>query len=58
MGFFRIINSNKNIWVKRTELLDEPPQAEKVRVEGILRQGEFNIIGKVFYVEATNIKLE
>jgi hypothetical protein len=59
-GLFRVVNtaSNKNIWIHRSEELDEPPQGEKVRVEGILQQKEFSFIGKVFYVEATKISIE
>ncbi len=59
MGLFRVFNAGHNIWAWRNvEELDEPPQGEKVRVEGVLRQKEFNIIGKVFYVEASKISME
>jgi hypothetical protein len=59
-GLFRVVNtaSNKNIWIHRSEEVDEPPQGEKVRVEGVLQQKEFNIIGKVFYIEATKVSME
>jgi predicted metal-dependent enzyme (double-stranded beta helix superfamily) len=59
-GLFRVVNtaSNKNIWIHRSEEVDEPPQGEKVRVEGVLQQKEFSLIGKVFCVEATKISME
>jgi hypothetical protein len=46
------------IWVKYPQTVEEPPQGIKVRVFGNVLEGEFNIIGKVYYIEASKVAME
>jgi len=55
---FKIFKGNDSIWVTIPEGTEEPPQAVKVRVTGKLQQKEFNLVGKIFYIEATKIRME
>ena len=56
---FKLSDTSQNfIWVKYPETVEEPPQGYKVRVSGNLLQGEFKIIGKVYYIEAGKIAME
>jgi hypothetical protein len=55
---FKLFDDGYNIWVKYPESVEEPPQGINVRVFGILQQGEFNIIGKVYYIDATKVAME
>jgi hypothetical protein len=51
-------NPQTYIWVKYPETVEEPPQGISVRVSGLLLQGEFKIIGKVYYIEASKVAME
>jgi hypothetical protein len=55
---FKLFDGGSFIWVKFPESVEEPPQGYKVRVHGMLLQGEFNIIGKTYYIEANKISME
>jgi len=55
---FKLYQDEKNVWVKLPEGSEEPPQGVTVRVTGPLQQKEFNLIGKVYYIEANTVKME
>jgi hypothetical protein len=55
---FKLTEGTKFIWVQRNEDVEEPPQATKIRVEGIVQQKEFTILGKIICIEATKISME
>jgi hypothetical protein len=55
---FKLYDGSKYIWVKYPTTVEEPPQGIKVRVYGNLLQGEFNVIGKVYYLEASKVAME
>ncbi len=55
---FKLFKGSDYIWVTIPEGAEEPPQAVSVRVTGTLQQKEFNIVGKVYYIEATKLRLE
>ena len=55
---FRISRDNHYFWVSLPESASEPPQGSDVRVSGTLQQKEFNLIGKVYYIQANKVKLE
>jgi hypothetical protein len=55
---FKLYAEGNNIWVKYPESVEEPPQGINVRVFGTLQQGQFNIIGKVYYIDATKVAME
>jgi hypothetical protein len=55
---FKIFRGNDNVWVAIPEGTEEPPQAVKVRVSGKVQQKEFNLVGKIYYIEATKIRME
>ncbi|MBN1566957.1 MAG: hypothetical protein JXA73_03865 [Acidobacteria bacterium] len=55
---FKLYDGADFIWVKYPESVEEPPQGYKIRVHGMLLQGEFNIIGKVYYLEASKVTME
>jgi hypothetical protein len=55
---FKVYQDNNNIWVALPEGGNEPPQGVNVRVTGPLQQKEFNVIGKVLYIQADKVKME
>jgi len=55
---FKLFDGGDFIWVKYPESVEEPPQGYKIRVNGMLLQGEFNIIGKAYYIEANKVAME
>jgi len=55
---FKLYDGGAFIWVKYPDTAEEPPQGIKVRVYGNLLQGEFNVIGKVYYIEASKVAME
>jgi len=55
---FKLYDKGDFIWIKFPETVEEPPQGIKVRVYGNLLQGQFNIIGKVYYIEASKVAME
>ena len=55
---FKLYDGGDFIWVKYPDSGEEPPQGIKVRVYGNLLQGEFNIIGKVYYIESSKVAME
>lgn len=55
---FKLFKGNDYVWSTIPEGTEEPPQAVKVRVTGKLLQKEFNIVGEVYYIEATQIRME
>jgi len=55
---FKLYDGGDFIWIKYPDTAEEPPQGIKVRVFGNLLQGEFNIIGKVYYIEASRVAME
>ncbi len=58
LRMFKLYDSHKSLWVKLPEAAEEPPQGYKVRVTGTMQQGDFTIIGKAFYIDATNVVME
>jgi hypothetical protein len=55
---FKLYDGSKFIWVLRDPSTEEPPQGYRIRVSGKLQQNEFNVIGKVYYIEANKISME
>ena len=55
---FKLYDGSKYLWVMLPESAEEPPQGVNVRVFGTLQQKEFNIIGKVFYIQSTKVAME
>ena len=55
---FKLYDGSRYIWVKRSESVEEPPQGINVRVFGTLQQKEFNVIGKVFYIDSNKVAME
>ncbi len=55
---FKLYNGSKFLWATIPEGAEEPPQGVQVRVTGTLQQKEFNVIGKVVYIESTKIAME
>jgi hypothetical protein len=55
---FKLFKGNDYIWSSIPEGTEEPPQAVSVRVTGTLLQKEFNLVGKIYYIEATKIRME
>jgi hypothetical protein len=55
---FKLYDGADFIWVKFPQTVEEPPQGIKVRVYGNLLEGQFNIIGKVYYLEASKVAME
>jgi hypothetical protein len=55
---FKLYDGNQYLWVTLPQSAEEPPQGISVRVSGTLQQKEFNIIGKVYYIESTKVAME
>lgn len=55
---FKLYDGSDFIWVKYPQTVEEPPQGIRVRVYGNLLQGQFNVIGKVYYIEASKVAME
>ncbi len=55
---FKISEGSKYLWVQLPEGAEEPPQGIKVRIFGTLQQKEFNVLGKIFYIESTKVAME
>jgi hypothetical protein len=55
---FQLFDDGAYIWVKYPESVEEPPQGIRVRVFGNLLQGQFTVIGKVYYIEASKVAME
>jgi len=55
---FKIYQGGEFIWVKLPEGVEEPPQGMNVRVAGVLKEDEFTVIGKVFYIDASSVRME
>jgi hypothetical protein len=55
---FKLFKGSDYIWVTIPEGKEEPPQGVDVRVTGTLQQKEFELVGKVYYIEATTIRME
>ncbi len=55
---FKLYQGQDFIWVSLPEDGEEPPQGFKIRVAGVLQQGEFTIIGNVYYIAASKITYE
>jgi hypothetical protein len=55
---FKLYDGGDFIWVKYPESVEGPPQGTKIRVYGNLLEGTFDIIGKVYYIEASKVLME
>jgi hypothetical protein len=55
---FKIYDDQKYIWVSIPESIPMPPQGVSVRVTGALQQNDFNVIGKIVYIDATKVAME
>jgi hypothetical protein len=55
---FKVYKGGDFIWATVPEGRDDPPQGLTVRVSGQLQQKEISLVGKVFYIETTEIKFE
>jgi hypothetical protein len=57
-GMFKLFRKSDYIWVTMPEGAEEPPQGLDVRVTGTLQQKKFDLVGEVYYIEATKIRME
>ncbi len=55
---FQLFNGQKSIWVELDPSIEMPPQGVDVRVTGTLQQKEYNVIGKVYCIQASEVKME
>ena len=55
---FKLYKGNNYIWSSIPEGTEEPPQAVQVRVTGVMQQKEFSIVGNIYYIEATAVRME
>ncbi len=55
---FRLFDDGNSMWIRYPEGVEEPPQGINVRVFGKLQQETFNVIGKVYFIDATKIAME
>jgi hypothetical protein len=55
---FQLFNGQKSVWVELPPSTEMPPQGYKVRVSGTLQQKEYNVIGKVYCIQAKMVKME
>ena len=55
---FKLYQDSEFLWVTLPEGQEEPPQGVNVRVTGPLQQKEFELIGKVYYIEASKVRME
>ena len=58
LRMFKIYDGGDFLWVKYPDTVEEPPQGLNVRVFGTIQQGQFNLIGKVYYIDATKVAME
>ncbi len=58
-NMFKIYKGGDNLWVEFPEMDTMPPQAEKIRVEGIVKKKKFSgIPEEQLYIEAKSVTLE
>lgn len=55
---FKLYQDQNFIWVTLPEGQEDPPQGLNVRVTGPLQEKQFELIGKVYYVEASRVRME
>ncbi len=55
---FQLFNDQKAIWVELPPSKEMPPQGVNVRVSGTLQQKDYNVIGKVYCIQASEVKME
>jgi hypothetical protein len=55
---FRLTDKYEYIWVLRQESTSKPPQGYKVQVTGTLKKGQQNLIGDVYYIDATKVEMD
>ena len=55
---FKLYNDQKYVWVELQPSMEMPPQGMNVRVFGALQQKEYNVIGKVYCIQATRVAME
>jgi hypothetical protein len=55
---FKLYEGQKYVWVELQPSMEMPPQGMNVRVFGALQQKEYNVIGKVYCIEATKVAME
>ena len=55
---FKVYQNNDYLWVTLPEGTEQPPQGINVRVTGPLQQKEFDLIGKVYYIAASKVRME
>ena len=57
-NMFKLYGEGENLWIKYPDSIEEPPQGVYVRVFGTLKQEEVNIVGTVYFIDATKIVME
>jgi hypothetical protein len=57
-NMFKLYNDQRFVWVELQPSMEMPPQGYNVRVFGTLQQKEYNVIGKVYCIQATKIAME
>jgi len=55
---FQLFNEQKAIWVELEPAIEMPPQGVNVRVTGTLQQKDYNVIGKVYCIQAKKVAME
>jgi hypothetical protein len=57
-NMFKLYRGQKFVWVELQPSMEMPPQGYNVRVSGSLQQKEYNVIGKVYCIQATKVAME
>ena len=55
---FKVFKGTNYVWASIPEGTEEPPQAVSVRVTGTMQQKDFSVEGKIYFIEATKIRME
>jgi len=55
---FQLFNDQKFIWVELEPSMEMPPEGVNVRVSGTLQQKSYNVVGKVYCIQATKVAME
>jgi hypothetical protein len=56
---FKLYKGDQSVWVQAPENEELPPQGYAERVTGTIQEKEFSAaVGKIYYIQATSIKIE
>jgi hypothetical protein len=55
---FKLTNKYDYVWIEIPESEKKPPQGYQIRVTGTFQKKQLNIIGNVYCIQATTVKME